>query len=245
MRRKNLQEKIVSQQLGRVRRKIRDLFRTSDFSLGLLVWFYKALCGTLKYNQKTRVKIAEQDRIAYERKQGRDVKGTPVVLCLWHDELFPLIYLQNDLDIVCIVSESKDGAILEKLMRKLGLRTASGSSRRGGLKALLQAARIMKDGTVHGCITVDGPMGPRHKAKDGAFLLAHRANAKIVPVRLDIKRSIKLRSWDRFQIPLPFSEVRVVFGDGFFVTEELTEKYLNECHRRLENELKELLPLRK
>jgi hypothetical protein len=76
-------------------------------------------------------------------------------------------------------------------------------------------------------------------------LLAHRANAKIVPVRLDIKRSIKLRSWDRFQIPLPFSEVRVVFGDGFFVTEELTEKYLNECHRRLENELKELLPLRK
>lgn len=245
MRRDTFYNKIVREQLGRIRRKIRDLFRTSDFSLGLLVWFYKLLCGTLKYNQKTRVKIAEQDQIAYERKQGHDVKGTPIVLCLWHDELFPLIYLQNDLDIVCIVSESKDGAILEKLMRKLGLRTASGSSRRGGLKALLQAARIMKDGTVHGCITVDGPMGPRHKVKDGAFLLAQKANAKIVPVRLDIKKSFKIRSWDRFQIPLPFSEVRVIFGDGFFVTEELTEKYLNECHKRLETELKELLPLKK
>lgn len=245
MSRTTLQEKIFRQQISTIRRKIRDLFRTSDFFLGLLVWFYKGLCSTLKYNQKTRSRIAEQDQIAYERKQGRDVKGTPIVLCLWHDELFPLIYLQNDLDIVCIVSESKDGAILEKLMRKLGLRTASGSSRRGGLKALLQAAKVMKDGTVHGCITVDGPMGPRHKAKDGALLLAQKAHAKIVPVRLDIKNSIKLRSWDKFQVPLPFSEVRVLFGNGFFVTEELTEKYLNECHRRLEKELEELLPLKK
>lgn len=245
MNRTNLQKKVFRQQISNIRRKIRDLFRTSDFFLELLVWFYKGLCSTLKYNQKTRARIAEQDQIAYERKQGREVKGTPIVLCLWHDELFPLIYLQNDLDIVCIVSESKDGAILEKLMRKLGLRTASGSSRRGGLKALLQAAKMMKDGTVHGCITVDGPMGPRHKAKDGALLLAQKAHAKIVPVRLDMKKSFKFRSWDRFQIPLPFSEVRVIFGEGFFVTEELTEKYLNECHRRLEKELNELLPLKK
>ncbi len=100
----------------------------------------------------------------------------------------------------------------------------------------------MKDGTVHACITVDGPMGPRHKAKDGAFLLAQKANAKIMPVRLNMENSYAFPSWDKFQIPLPFSKVEVFFGEGFFVTEELTEEYLAVCRKRLEEELTGLLP---
>ena len=234
----------IRENVNRVRRKIRDLFRTSDFFFNFLVLFYKGMCHSLNYKSETRIKIAEQDEIAAKRKQGLEVKGTPIVICLWHDELFPLIYLQKDLDIVCIVSDSKDGTILNKLMSKLGLRTAAGSSRRNGLKALLQASKLMKDGTVHGCITVDGPMGPRHEVKDGAFLLALKAGAKIVPVRLDLKKSLKIPSWDKFQIPLPFSTVEVIFGDGFFVTEELSEEYLAACHNRLQKELDELLPHR-
>lgn len=241
---KNFYSIFLREHINRVRRKIRDLFRTSDFFLWILVLFYRGMCKSLRYEAETRVKIAEQDEIAAKRRQGFEVKGTPIVICLWHDELFPLIYLQNDLDIVCIVSDSKDGAILNKLMQKLGLRTAAGSSRRNGLKALLRAAKLMKEGTVHGCITVDGPMGPRHEVKDGAFLLAQKAHAKIVPVRLDIKKSLKLPSWDKFQVPLPFSSVDVIFGDGFFVTEELSEEYLTECRSRLQKELNELLPHR-
>ena len=71
-----------------------------------------------------------------------------------------------------------------------------------------------------------------------------KAGAKIVPVRLDIKKSLKFPSWDKFQVPLPFSSVEVIFGDGFFVTEELTEEYLTDCHNRLQKELNELLPHR-
>ncbi|MDE5681575.1 MAG: lysophospholipid acyltransferase family protein [Mailhella sp.] len=235
-------KQIIKNKAGNLRRKIRDLFRTSDFCVDLLVRFYKVFCKSLQYDEKTRVRIAEQDDVAARRKQGEDVKGTPVVLCLWHDELFPLIYLRKDLDIVCIVSGSKDGAVLEKFMRRTGLRTAAGSSRRGGLKALLHAAKLMKDGTIHACITVDGPMGPRHKAKDGAFLLAQKANAKIMPVRLNMENSYAFPSWDKFQIPLPFSKVEVIFGEGFFVTEELTEEYLAACRKRLEEELTKLLP---
>ena len=108
---KNTFRYLVRENAGRVRRKIRDLFRTSDFFLWLLVLFYKGMCKSLRYKAETRVKIAEQDEIAAKRRQGFDVKGTPIVICLWHDELFPLIYLQNDLDIVCIVSDSKDGTI--------------------------------------------------------------------------------------------------------------------------------------
>lgn len=234
---------IIKDKIANVRRRIRDLFRSSDFCVNFLAGFYRLFCKTLRYSGN-REKIAEQDRAAKLRRQGQDAKGTPMVFCLWHDELFPLIYLQQDLDIVCIVSGSKDGAILEKFMQRLGLRTATGSSRRGGLKALLGAAKLMKDGTVHGCVTVDGPMGPRHKAKDGVFLLAHKAGAKIMPIRLDIKTSYKFSSWDRFQVPLPFSRVEVHFGDGFFVTEELTEEYLAVCRERLEKELTELLPHR-
>ena len=231
----------LADRLRNVRRRIRDLFRNSDLCVVFLAKFYTLLCSSLRYTAN-REKIAEQDKAAKAKKQGLEADAVPLVICLWHDELFPLIHLQNDLDIVCIVSGSKDGAILEKLMQKLGLRTATGSSRRGGLKALLHSAKLMKNENVHACITVDGPMGPRHKAKDGAFLLAQKAGAKIQPIRLDIKTSYKLPSWDRFQIPLPFSRVDVRFGDGFFVTEELTEEYLTQCRGRLEKELTELLP---
>lgn len=234
---------IITENIRRLRRKIRNFFRNSDFAVNFLASFYTLLCKSLRY-QSNREKIAEQDRIAKDRKNGKDVKGTPIVICLWHDELFPLIHLQQDLDIVCIVSGSKDGAILEKFMKKLGLRTATGSSRRGGLKALLQSAKLMKDGTIHACLTVDGPMGPRHKAKDGAFFLAYKANAKIMPVRLDIKTSYKLPSWDKFQIPMPFSKVNVHFGNGFFIDQELTEENLTLYRAKLEKELHELLPTR-
>ncbi len=150
------------------------------------------------------------------------------------------MYVKQDLDIVCIVSPSKDGAILDKFLQKLGLRTVSGSSRKQGLRALLAGAKMMQQEQVHACITVDGPMGPRHKTKDGAFLLAQKAGAKIVPVRLIMRNSIKFPSWDKFQVPLPFSKLDIRFGQGFYVEQELTEDNLVTYREKLETELQEL-----
>lgn len=205
----------------------------------LLKYFYKILCSTLRYEIQSGP-IAQEYKIATKRKNGEDIKANPMVICLWHDELFPLMHLKKNLEIICIVSGSKDGSILENTLNSLGLYTATGSSRRGGLKALLNVVRLVNQHGWHTCITVDGPMGPRHKAKDGAFLLAYKNKSHIVPVRLIMSKAWRLKSWDRFQIPLPFSKVIFNVGDGFFVNEELTEENLVIYREKLENELESL-----
>ena len=168
---------------------------------------YRLWCSTLRIRESNRAPL---DSLAAD--------GKPMVLCLWHDELFSLMHVRRDLRIVTLVSQSRDGEFLARLLQALGLLTARGSSSRGGASALLQAARLMREEKYNGCLTVDGPRGPRHQAKDGAVFLAFHASAPIVPIRLFMEKAKVFRSWDRFQLPLPFSRVHIIFGEPYYVS---------------------------
>ena len=194
---------------------------------------YRGLCSTLRFREENRHWL-----------DSLDSSGERLVFCLWHDELFPLMRMQKQLDIVAVVSPSRDGELLARILEKLGLRTVRGSSTRGGSNALLGAARLMRQG-VHACITVDGPRGPRHKAKNGAFFLARHADAWIAPIRIVMDPVLHISSWDRFQIPLPFSRVRIIHGRPW-KPEPLADGALRDDtekdRKRLETELAELAP---
>ena len=150
-------------------------------------WLYRLWCRSLRYTEINRAAI-----------ENTTDQGRPVVLSLWHDELFPLIYLKRRLNIIALVSQSDDGDLLAGVLERMGLETARGSSSRGGVKALLAAARRMRESGICGCVTVDGPRGPRHEVKEGAIFLAARADAPIVPIRLFMERRKVFKSWDRF-----------------------------------------------
>ncbi len=163
------------------------------------------------------------------------------VISLWHDELFPLAALRNDLKIVTVVSPSVDGSFLADTLEKLGARTVRGSSTRQGMKALLQAVKLMRDEKFHACVTIDGPLGPRHKAKDGAIFLAHKAKAYVVPVRIIMHNCYTFNTWDKFKIPLPFSKVSLFCAKPYLVeAEELTEEVLLAEKLKLEQTLENL-----
>ncbi|MCT4534865.1 lysophospholipid acyltransferase family protein [Halodesulfovibrio sp.] len=193
---------------------------------------YKIWCKTLKYEEVGRERLDE----LWDA-------GTPMVTCLWHDELFPLMHARRQLEIIAVVSQSSDGEILAQVLEKLGLLTSRGSSSRGGVKALLRVAKTMRTSKHLGCITVDGPRGPRHEAKEGAVFIAHRSNAKIVPIRIAMENSyIFQKAWDKFQIPLPFSKVKIIFGEPYDLEEgKLSDEYLEKERQRLEDKLKALL----
>lgn len=194
----------------------------------LIHGLYRLWCGTLRITESGRIPV-----------EALTTAGKPVMFCLWHDELFPLMHVRRDWRIVTLVSRSRDGEYLARLLQALGLITARGSSSRGGTSALLQAARLMREEKYNGCITVDGPRGPRHVAKDGAVFLAFHIPAPIVPIRVFMKKAKVFRSWDRFQLPLPFSRVHVAFGEPYqvsatdFSPEELERERL-ELQKRLE-----------
>lgn len=195
-----------------------------------LYYLYQAICGTLRFHERNRQAV-----------DALNAAGERMVFCLWHDELFPLMRVKRDLNVVTVVSPSRDGELLARVLERLGLHTVRGSSTRGGLKALLGASRQMKRDGAHACITVDGPMGPWHQAKDGAFFLGSHADAWIVPVRILPRPALRLPTWDRLKLPLPFGRVDINFGQPWKIeADELNDDALAAVRSRLERELTEL-----
>lgn len=196
----------------------------------LINGIYRLWCSTLR--------VTEYGRDAVD---SLEAAGRPMMFSLWHNELFPLMHVRRNLRIVTVVSINKDAEYLARLLRSLGLATVRGSSSRGGTTALLQAERLMREQNYNGCITVDGPRGPRHVAKQGAVILAFRTPAHIVPVRLFMEKAKVFRSWDRFQLPYPFSRIHIVFGEPYMVAAtELDKPTLEQETRKLQDRLQAL-----
>ena len=172
--------------------------------------------------------------------------GRPVMLAIWHEELFTLTgYGTTVLDgrLATVVSDSRDGELIAQVLQRIGFATARGSSTRGGLKALNQLRKHMEDGRI-GVITVDGPRGPRQVAKDGAAYLAHKAGALLFPVRCRPSRTyVFTKSWDHFQLPMPFSVCDVRIGAPLeFATGKMSAEDLKQASQRLGQALRDTLP---
>ncbi len=180
----------------------------------------------------------------YENITGLLEQGKPVMLALWHNELFSLIglgYLRK-LPLVTMASDSKDGQIITEVLERIGYEVARGSSTRGGLKAMLGVARVMRKQGKIGAITMDGPKGPRHKIKPGILAIAQKTGASIIPMRATpVDPFVFDRSWDRFELPKPFSRCRINLGEPFEVTDlKLDEEILDHEAERLEIIMKEI-----
>ena len=115
-----------------------------------------------------------------------------------------------------LTSASRDGAIIAAVMTRFSLRSVRGSSSRRGAAALI-ALKGELDAGSDVAVTPDGPRGPRYKLGPGVVFLAQQTGAGILPIRIEYSRVVRLKSWDRFMIPLPFSKVRVIFDNLIFV----------------------------
>jgi lysophospholipid acyltransferase (LPLAT)-like uncharacterized protein len=134
----------------------------------------------------------------------------PFIMACWHGELLMIPYAYTYYkkpNVKLIVSEHFDGDLIAKTLKYFGLDFIRGSSTRGGVKALINAIKELKNGYDIG-ITPDGPRGPRHKVADGIVVMAQKANAKVVLVNIKPTKYWQLNSWDRFIIPKPFGVIR-------------------------------------
>ncbi|MBC8124232.1 MAG: lysophospholipid acyltransferase family protein [Candidatus Kapabacteria bacterium] len=157
--------------------------------------------------------------------QGRFPTG-PCIVAFWHSEMLPVWFVFRALRPVALVSPSEDGAILATLLKDWGYDVVVGSSSRGGKEAL----QILVEQAAHHVvlITPDGPRGPAHIAKPGAVIAAHRAGVPLVLVRMHATRAkIFHRSWDRFQLPLPFTQITLHVSATIDVPSTLSREELD------------------
>ncbi len=136
----------------------------------------------------------------------------PWVLALWHGQILPLLGFRRRRLTVALVSLSRDGERLAWAFRVVGVASERGSSSRSGVKGLARIIRRLARESVDAAVAVDGPRGPRHAVQRGALIAARRSGGVVVPFVATCERSVMLRTWDRFELPLPFSRVSVVLG---------------------------------
>jgi hypothetical protein len=160
-----------------------------------------------------RVRHVGQERVARARFGGG--RG-PVLYAFTHGVLLPLTFTHRDRGIRVLVSQSRDGEIIARILGRLGFDTARGSSSRGGDRAALKLAALGREG-YDLAVTPDGPRGPRGSVAPGVAVVAARSGAPIVPVAVAARPAWNARSWDRFLVPPPFARVWVVYGESIDV----------------------------
>jgi lysophospholipid acyltransferase (LPLAT)-like uncharacterized protein len=186
--------------------------------LGAIIWAYMALCGrTIRW----RVEGLETARDAWI---GHDA----IIVAAWHSTILTLPtgwtkfmrkWPGRRAPSAMLISLSDDGEPVARAIQHLGLESIRGSKAnkrkgkdKGGGAAIAAATKLLKSGGAL-CITPDGPRGPRQRAGLGPILIAKRTKAAILPYALATSPSWRLKTWDRFQLPLPFARGAIVFGD--------------------------------
>jgi lysophospholipid acyltransferase (LPLAT)-like uncharacterized protein len=137
--------------------------------------------------------------------------GRQPIIAFWHGRILPATWFFRDRGIVALTSANFDGQWIARVIEHLGNRTVAGSSSRGGMRALLQLKREMRDGHPV-AFALDGPRGPARVAQPGAMWLAAATGNPILPFHAESSACWELSSWDRTQVPKPFSTVAVAIG---------------------------------
>ena len=165
--------------------------------------------------------------------------GRQPIMTFWHGRILPATYYFRRRGIVVITSENFDGEWIAGIIERFGYGTARGSTSRGARKALLQLRRDMAAGKPAG-FTLDGPRGPARVAQPGALWLAKTTGNPVLPFHLEAGRHWTLGSWDRTQIPKPFSTVAIAMGEPFIVAADADDAVIETARQSLEARLQAL-----
>lgn len=172
-----------------------------------------------------------------EHFQAVSARGHQPILSFWHGRILAATLYFQRRGVVAITSENFDGEWISRIIEKLGYGTARGSTSKGGARALLQLVRDVRSNIV--AITLDGPRGPAEVAQLGAVWLAKATGNPMVPFHFEGSSNWTLKSWDRTQIPKPFSTVVMAIGEPLYVPRDATDAQLEEWRTRLEQSLAE------
>jgi lysophospholipid acyltransferase (LPLAT)-like uncharacterized protein len=157
----------------------------------------------------------------------------PLILAHWHGDELALFHLVTKYGLATMTSTSKDGQLVDFLLRMLGGKTSRGSSTRGGVSALKGLIRLCRSGHIIS-IAVDGPRGPIYQPKPGVFELSKLCEARIVPVGVTVSSAfIFKKSWNKTYLPLPFAQIKIKLDEPKIFVDENTNPKDFELSKQL------------
>jgi lysophospholipid acyltransferase (LPLAT)-like uncharacterized protein len=186
-----------------------------------------------------RIEYRNEERVyALARERGS------IIFAFWHHDLVVTALTSEYLTrngagrFVVLASPSRDGELLARTVKRFGVEAVRGSSSHGARRGVIALERRIRDGRNVG-VAVDGPLGPRHKAKIGVALIAKDTGAPIVPFTVHHERAWRVRSWDRTEIPKPFSRIVATLHEPIDVPPDATRDDLERVRAQVEQVLLE------
>lgn len=160
-------------------------------------------------------------------------QGKNYIYAIWHNQQLFLLYPYRGQKICALISQSKDGEYIARVLPHFGMKAVRGSSTRGGARALIELIRAVREG-YHPMLTPDGPRGPIYQVHPGILYLARKTGLPIVPVGTALSHKFLVNSWDKMRIPLPFGKTALTYGSLFYITPQTD---LDAAAAELKNEL--------
>ena len=204
--------------------------RFKGYTLSLLgYWIILSIGKTLRW------RVTGWDRLESVYRMGKKP-----IMVFWHGRIFMTSYYFRNRGIVVMTSRHRDGDYIAEVIRRLGYEAARGSSTRGSLSATREALGALRVGKDIG-FAIDGPRGPRHVVKRGPVYIAWKSGHPVLPFSVSVKKKWELKSWDCFQIPIPFSRALVEIGEPIYVAEAVPKEQLSEYDEHVQRALDEIV----
>jgi lysophospholipid acyltransferase (LPLAT)-like uncharacterized protein len=200
----------------------------------LIFFVVRAVAMTIRYKWDDRSEIISSPPTG------------PVIFCIWHNRLALCMEAYRIFGkirpipgLAVMVSASKDGGFLAAILERFKVQPVRGSSSRRGPQALLELTTWAERG-YDLAITPDGPRGPRYVVQEGIMALAQLTGLPIIPVSYVATWKICVKSWDGFQIPLPFTRCEMNAGAPIFVPRGISGTEREALQRQVERALMKL-----
>lgn len=174
-----------------------------------LAWWYTLFLGwtTRIYWFKTEEAKALEDN------------GKGLIYAIWHNQQLFLLYPYRGQKIAPLISKSSDGEYIARCLPHFGMIAVRGSTSKGGARALIKLIQATREG-YRPMLTPDGPRGPIYTVQPGILFLAKKTGLPIIPVGAALSHKIKVGSWDKMRVPLPFGKTALTYGKAVWVKDE-------------------------
>ncbi|MCV6597850.1 MAG: DUF374 domain-containing protein [Mangrovicoccus sp.] len=167
-------------------------------------------------------------------------RGSPRIMCFWHEQLVMMPYLRgwDDHGAAAMVSRHADAQVMADHLRSLGLNIIELGTSEINTGPVREAVRSLRAGNSL-AITVDGPMGPARVPKEGALVISGLSQSPIMPAAYALTHSLRLKTWDRMVIPLPWGRGVIALGDCYQPKRKMTSEEMADAITHLTSLIEE------
>ncbi len=165
----------------------------------------------------------------------------PLIVCFWHGRmaLIPFMNYWPHKSIVALISGHGDGMMVARTFKRLKIDYTNGSTNKGGARAFLALIDVLRAKNIVGIIP-DGPRGPAKELAVGIIHLSRHSKAPIMPLAFATSRHITFNSWDKFQLPLPFSKGVFMYGDAIAALDTTDETEVEAWRQQVQSAVSDL-----